>query len=922
MDPLTPHPDSLADLLGGIDAGLPTQQKMGPGGKPAAWGDLLIDSNTGRPVGWGTEANPTAPRETIARDRTKTEHVAQVSEVKFEKPDGSFIILRLNDGTSAQGPGERDNFSPGIRYRFMGRWKNHPQWGDQFHFTSFTVNSFAGKSGVITYLTKTCDGIGEKSAGRLWAAYGPDTLDVLRNEPARVVADGILSEPVATAASADLIRERHLEATKVGLHDLLNGRGFHGRLQKQAISKWGAKAPSTIRRDPFKLLGMAGAGFSRCDRLWIDLGLRPDRLKRQAYAVVHEIKGGRDGHTWVAADSAVEAVVKACGGAAKPKLAIKLAQRAGLLRVKKDEAGAIWVALTERAEAERRIADSIKRLMGDGRTMWPDRIPVSKEEGDGLPSSHQVGELRSATLAPVGCFTGGPGTGKTHTLSFLLKEILFTALGNDSVAVAAPTGKAAVRATHSLKARGLNIRATTIHQLLEIGRNGHDGGGWGFLRNRDNPIDQRFLIIDESSMVDCTLMADLLDACAPGLYLPAQPEHFVPAGQLVPPRCRRCHRLLTHPESLQTGYGPECVKRADPSTFAPVRSSFAGPEGVRIPALPEVRSPGTHVLFVGDPNQLAPVGHGAPLRDLLASGIPTGELVEVRRNAGRIVMACRDIKAGRPVEFSPKIDLEPTVNENLKLVECGSAQVADTVVEILSMGSIRGFHAVWQTQVIVALNEKGSVARTDLNARLQKLLNPAGRSHPKCRFRVDDKIICTKNTWLRPTLPPWQHSGDDLLNADRYRDLKDDTMQVYCANGEIGRVIAVAADSCVARFGESDQLVRVGGKPGKSEGGGDGGEEKKAEGSTADFDLAYAITCHKIQGSSSPCVIVCLDDAASSIADRSWHYTALSRAEKLCIVVGPRGVLNSQAAKFSLVKRKTFLTELIRESREVSHGGD
>jgi hypothetical protein len=54
--------------------------------------------------------------------------------------------------------------------------------------------------------------------------------------------------------------------------------------------------------------------------------------------------------------------------------------------------------------------------------------------------------------------------------------------GPEAVAVAAPTGKAAVRAGESLRARGLNIAATTIHRLLEIGRNGHDGDGWGFKR--------------------------------------------------------------------------------------------------------------------------------------------------------------------------------------------------------------------------------------------------------------------------------------------------------------------------------------------------------------------------------------------------------------------------------------------------------
>lgn len=775
----------------------------------------------------------------MAKDRTKCEHVARVSRTKWESPEGDYVMLELNDGMTAKGNASSADFLPGTTYRFMGRWRSNDRYGDEFHFTSFTIFSFAGRAGIVAYLSKTCEGIGQKKADKLYEVYGHEAVKVLREDPERVTADALLSADVAADASDDLQRDKHLEQTRIDLHELLHGRGFHGRIFNQAIGKWGAKAPSTIRRDPFKLMGMAGAGFKRCDQLWQHLGLPLHRLKRQMYAAINVINQDRDGHTWIPANKAAEAVRSAVGEGANPKRALRLGIRAGRLACCKDSAGEVWVALAGRADAERRIAEGIKRLTSAGVSHWPDSVPVSAVEKDGLPSQHQADEIRKATLAPVGCFIGGPGTGKTHSLSFALKEVIRT-FGADNVAVCAPTGKAAVRATQSLSARGLDILATTVHSLLGIGRNGHDGAGWGFEHDMDNPLTPRVIVVDESSMKDTNLMASLFDAC----------------GKV------------------------------------------------------------SHVLFVGDPHQLPPVGHGAPLRDLIAAGIPTGELTEVRRNAGRIVVACQQIKDGQPVEFSPRIDLTAEFPENLRHIETTGPGAADAVVKILSAG-VKGFHPVWQTQVIVALNEKGNCSRTDLNDRLQQLLNPAGIQHPKCKFRVDDKMICTKNSFLRPVVPTMHGEMSEAQRADAtfYRDLGKEN-EVYCANGEIGRIIAVGEKSCVARFGESDTIVRIGMGKSDDDEADDTGGKKKASGGMGDFDLAYAVTCHRMQGSESPCVIVVLDESAGSVANREWHYTACSRASKLCVLVGPRSAFDKQVSKPALVRRKTFLAETIRSMRE------
>ncbi len=111
----------------------------------------------------------------------------------------------------------------------------------------------------------------------------------------------------------------------------------------------------------------------------------------------------------------------------------------------------------------------------------------------------QEAALRMALVEPVCIITGGPGTGKTTILKVMLEQLAGT-----TVALAAPTGKAAKR---MFEATGQEAR--TIHRLLGY----MPGAGFNF--NADNPLPFEVVVIDEASMVDVELFADLLDAINP-----------------------------------------------------------------------------------------------------------------------------------------------------------------------------------------------------------------------------------------------------------------------------------------------------------------------------------------------------------------------------------------------------------------------
>lgn len=764
----------------------------------------------------------------MPRDRTKREHVGFLDKVIWYDTEKPVSILALTDGSKVIIDMPAGNFMRGQKYRFMGRWEEGNR-GPQFTASTYVHDEPHSRDAMLRYLSSVCSNVGDRTAERLWLEFGSSATTTLRNEPEKVVAAGIMSEDAAREASRDLERFAATERTRVDLFGLFGGRGFPRKLVEHSISRWGARAPEIIQADPFRLLTarLPGCGFKRCDKLYLDLGKRADALKRQALAGWNALREDRTGSTWLPAGVVVTAIKDAVPGCDDPVKALKLGIRGGLFRIYRDGMNR-WVAVANHAQAEQRIVDSLARLR-KAQPAWPTDLPTSVTDGDGLPSEHQVRELLSATTSPVGAFTGGPGTGKTHSLSFLLRLVV-SRFGEASVAVAAPTGKAAVRATESLLARGLGIRATTIHQLLEIGRNGHDGQGWGFNRNRSNPLPQRFLIVDESSMIDTGLMADLLDACAIG----------------------------------------------------------------------------TQVLLVGDPFQLPPVGHGAPLRDILAAGVSQGELTEVRRNAGLIVRACAAIKSGSRPSTADRFDLDADNPANLRFMECPSEQILDQIEDVLL--AFKKFDPVRDAQILVATNEKSGVSRKAVNERLGRVLNPDGRRERGVPFAVGDKVICTTNSKLRNATPVGKFRDPKMAEDTGYYQVLNDS-ESYVANGEIGYVLAVGQGGMVVMLGTKIVWVAKS-KPRAEDSDSDGASAPT--GGMGDWEPAWAITGHKSQGSEWPVVIVVADKGGASVADRNWWYTTISRASKACLIVGDRAAFDAQCRRQSLTHRKTFLVESVR----------
>lgn len=274
---------------------------------------------------------------------------------------------------------------------------------------------------------------------------------------------------------------------------------------------------------------------------------------------------------------------------------------------------------------------------------------------------------------------------------------------------------------------------------------------------------------------------------------------------------------------------------------------------------------GTRVIFVGDRDQLPSVGPGAVLRDIIAS-----DLVHVvalsrifRQGAGsQISRAAEAIIRGQMPESSEDPSGE------FFLIERATPESAEALIEDLVTARIpRAFGIASHQLAVMVPQHKGAGGTLALNARLQEALNPNGREIARGgkRLRVGDPILQLRNDYDR-----------QLFNGD-----KGIIVAVHKGLGEI----EVGFDGRVLRL-DDEAMDRV--------------------------TLAYATSIHKMQGGQAPGVVIYMGTEHEHMLTRSLFYTAITRGEKLVVVVAPRRAVAMAIRETRRDVRRTRLTERLR----------
>ena len=360
--------------------------------------------------------------------------------------------------------------------------------------------------------------------------------------------------------------------------ELLVPAALDPRLASRLHDQLGPPAARLLREDPWLLLGVPGVTIADADQLAraaIPGVTRDDPRRARAIVGFLLARDARDGHT-VSPRTDIEAALRPFA-AGEPGAAVDAAVAHGSV-IPAGTDGQELLGLARYAQAEATVAQGIARLLATGRP-----IEVDSESDPFDLDEAQRSAVEHALRAGVSVLTGGPGTGKSRTVAAL---VALAERAGRSVALAAPTGRAAKRLEELC-----GTPASTLHRLLGAQprtRGEEVSFAGGFARNRDWPLDEDVVVVDEASMLDVELANALLIACSDGTHLlfvgdPAQLPSIGP-GQVLA-------------DVIDSGVAPvtplrTLYRQAEGGTIARLATS------VREGTLPPVNDPSREVVIV------------------------------------------------------------------------------------------------------------------------------------------------------------------------------------------------------------------------------------------------------------------------------------------------------------------------------------
>lgn len=286
---------------------------------------------------------------------------------------------------------------------------------------------------------------------------------------------------------------------------------------------------------------------------------------------------------------------------------------------------------------------------------------------------------------------------------------------------------------------------------------------------------------------------------------------------------------------------------------------------------------GCKVIFMGDVQQLPPIGNCQVFEDILSSSyIPTIKLLHPHRQA----LQSGIIKSSYLVANQEKIfDNSYSGNFNYGELEDMDFHITGTNTDNTTMiqdlidsykEELRNYKSLTEVHIITPMRTRGRMSCEFINKLIQKAFNRNTSKIVKNAtydFYIGDKIINTKNNYSTS-------------------NLNSEASPIY--NGSIGIVTNIDNNKMLVRFTDGEEIWL---------------DNENIQ----NIDLGYATTVHKTQGSEFKSVIVAIDNSSYVMHNCELLYTAITRAKKHCIVISSCDSFNRCIDKKETKTKQTFL---------------
>lgn len=429
-----------------------------------------------------------------------------VKNIVYENSENNYRVLQIetSDGEiTAVG-----NIRPvimGEALKIMGDIYFHDKFGEQIKMDSIETVKGTSTISIEKYLASAgIPHIGQATAKRIVDRFGEDTLDILKNNPARFL-------------EIEGIGQKKYEDIKESLEETLKNQELFMYLQNlgitmnqaaRIIDKYKDDTIEKIEENPYQLIDdIWGIGFKTADEIAIRNNIAKDSTFRikAAYIYFLQTEATQNGNCFMPYELTIDRVSKLLGLNREivEEPLMNFVMEGYLLIEEIDEEKIIYEPYLHDLEVN--VAGKLAQILLDEKDL---KEIDSKKEMEKLEKTSEIQLAEEQKLAiktvldeGITIITGGPGTGKTTIINNIVE--IFKKNGQ-KVILAAPTGRAAKRLEESC-----DEKAKTIHRLLGY-MPLENKRGMIFEHNEDNPLDGDVLIIDEASMIDLELFENLL----------------------------------------------------------------------------------------------------------------------------------------------------------------------------------------------------------------------------------------------------------------------------------------------------------------------------------------------------------------------------------------------------------------------------